>query len=48
MTAFNVVRVRAKPGREPAFLDASRGPRAEFAGARRFVVIKRAAWRRRR
>ncbi len=40
MMAFNVVRVRVKPGREQEFLEANRRSRADFAGFKRFVLIK--------
>ncbi len=40
MTAFNVVRVRVKPGRDKEFLEANRGTRADFPGSKRFVIIK--------
>lgn len=40
MTAFNVVRFRVKPGREQEFLDAHRKSRADFAGFKRFTMIK--------
>lgn len=40
MTAFNVVRFRVKPGREEDFIDAHRRARRNFAGARRFAMIK--------
>ena len=40
MNAFNVVRVRVKPGREQEFLAANRGSRADFAGFKRLVLIK--------
>jgi len=40
MTAFNVVRFRIKPGREAEFIDAHRKSRADFAGFKRFVLIK--------
>jgi len=40
MTAFNVVRMRVKPGREEEFLEANRRSRADFAGFKRFVLIK--------
>ena len=40
MTAFNVVRFRIKPGREAKFIDAHRKSRADFAGFKRFVLIK--------
>ncbi len=40
MTAFNVVRFRVKPGREEEFLEAHRRSRADFAGFKRFVMIK--------
>jgi len=40
MTAFNVVRFRVKPGRENEFMDAHRKSPRDFAGFRRFVMIK--------
>jgi hypothetical protein len=40
MTAFNVVRFRVKPGRESEFLAAHRKPHPDFAGVKRFVLIK--------
>ena len=40
MTAFNVVRFRVKPGREKEFLDAHRKAHPDFAGFKRFVLIK--------
>lgn len=40
MTAFNVVRFRVKPGREEEFIDAHRKARRDFAGARRFSMIR--------
>ena len=40
MTAFNVVRVRVKPGREKEFLEANDKPRADFPGFKRFTMIK--------
>jgi antibiotic biosynthesis monooxygenase (ABM) superfamily enzyme len=40
MIAFNVVRVRVKPGREEEFLAANRRSRTDFAGFKRFVLIK--------
>lgn len=40
MTAFNVVRFRVKPGREEEFLEAHRRSRADFAGFKRFTMIK--------
>ena len=40
MTAFNVVRFRVKPGREADFLDAHRKPHPDFAGFKRFVLIR--------
>jgi len=40
MTAFNVVRMRVKPGREEEFLEANRRSRGDFAGFKRFVMIK--------
>ena len=40
MAAFNVVRFRVKPGREAQFIDAQRKSRPDFAGFKRFVLIK--------
>jgi quinol monooxygenase YgiN len=40
MTAFNVVRVRVKPGREDEFLQAQKKSRREFPGFKRFALIK--------
>jgi len=40
MTAFNIVRFRVKPGREEAFVEANRGLRQDFAGFKRFVMVK--------
>jgi quinol monooxygenase YgiN len=40
MTAFNVVRFRVKPGREEEFIDAHRKAKRNFAGARRFSMIR--------
>ena len=40
MTAFNVVRVRVKPGREKEFLEANRKSPTDFAGFKRFAMIK--------
>ena len=40
MTAFNVVRVRVKAGREQEFLEANRIARTDFAGFKRFVLVK--------
>ena len=40
MTAFNVVRMRVKPGREGEFIEANRRSRADFAGFKRFVMVK--------
>ena len=41
MTAFNVVRVRVKPGREDEFIEAHRRMRTEdFPGSRRGVLVK--------
>jgi hypothetical protein len=40
MKAFNVVRFRVKPGREEQFLEAHRKPRADFAGFKRFTMVK--------
>jgi hypothetical protein len=40
MEAFNVVRFRVKPGREAEFIEAQRRSHPEFAGFKRFVMIK--------
>lgn len=40
MSAYNVVRVRVKPGREQEFLNAQRDARADFAGFRGGAVVK--------
>jgi hypothetical protein len=40
MAAFNVVRFRVKPGREAEFIKAQRVSRPDFAGFKRFVIIK--------
>ena len=41
MTAFNVVRVRVKPGCEDEFIEAHRRMKAEdFPGSRRGVLVK--------
>jgi quinol monooxygenase YgiN len=40
MTAFNVVRFRVKPGREEEFIEAHRKAKRNFAGARRFSMIR--------
>jgi hypothetical protein len=40
MTAFNVVRVRVKPGREDEFIEAHRSGQFEADGGRRAVLIK--------
>ena len=40
MSAFNVVRFRVKPGREAEFIDAHRKSQTDFAGFKRFVIIK--------
>jgi quinol monooxygenase YgiN len=40
MTAFNVVRFRVKPGREGDFLEAHRKSRADYAGFKRFSLVK--------
>ncbi len=41
MTAFNVVRVRVKPGREEEFIEAHRRMKTEdFPGSRRGVLVK--------
>jgi hypothetical protein len=40
MTAFNVVRVRVKPGRDQEFLDAGKLTNTSFKGLRRLSMIK--------
>ena len=40
MPAFNVVRLRVKPGREAEFIDAQRASQPDMPGFRRFVLIK--------
>ncbi len=40
MTAFNVVRFRVKPGREAEFIAAHRNAKRDFAGSRRFLMIR--------
>src|SRR4051812_34484264 len=40
MTAFNVVRVRVKPGQEDRFLEAHRQAKLDMRGFRRGVLIK--------
>jgi hypothetical protein len=40
MTAFNVVRVRVKAGREQEFLEANRKSPTDFPGFKRFAMIK--------
>ena len=40
MTAFNVVRFRVKPGREAEFIEAHRKGHVDFAGFKRFAMIK--------
>jgi len=40
MSAFNVVRLRVKPGREAEFIDAQRASQPDMPGFRRFVIIK--------
>lgn len=40
MSAFNVVRFRVKPGREAEFIAAHRASDSDFAGFKRFVMIK--------
>ncbi len=40
MTAFNVVRFRVKPGREAEFIEAHQKSRVDFAGFKRFALIK--------
>lgn len=40
MTAFNIVRLRVKPGREEKFLEVHRSAKADFRGFRRGSLIK--------
>ena len=40
MTAFNVVRIRVKPGRETEFIDAQKRTREDLVGSKRFTMIK--------
>jgi hypothetical protein len=40
MTAFNVVRFRVKPGREGDFFTAQRNLHRDFAGSKRYSLIK--------
>jgi hypothetical protein len=40
MTAFNVVRLRVKPGREADYIEAHRKVPRDLAGFKRFVLIK--------
>lgn len=40
MSAFNVVRLRTKSGREAEFLEAQQKSRVDFAGFKRFAMIK--------
>jgi len=40
MTAFNVVRFRALPGKEEALLEQYRAMKPDLAGMRRFSIIK--------
>ena len=40
MTAFNVVRFRVKPGREAEFLEAHRKAHRDYAGFKRFSMVK--------
>jgi hypothetical protein len=40
MSAFNVVRFRVKPGRETEFIESQRKSQPDFAGFKRFVIIK--------
>lgn len=42
MTAFNVVRLRVKPGHEDAFINEHRNMKLDFPGFRRFSLIKTA------
>lgn len=40
MTAFNIVRMRVKPGREMDFLDVHKSVTTRPAGARKLAVVK--------
>jgi hypothetical protein len=40
LTAFNVVRFRLKPGREPEFLDAHRNIRDDWPGLKEAHIVK--------
>ena len=41
MTAYNVVRMRVKPGREKEFLDLQRAmPRGEMKGLHKLAIVK--------
>jgi hypothetical protein len=40
VTAINVVRFRVKPGRESEFIDAHRNAKRDFAGSKRFLLVK--------
>jgi quinol monooxygenase YgiN len=40
MSAFNVVRLRVKPGREQQFIEAHREARRDMDGFRRGVLVK--------
>ena len=40
MTAYNVVRMRVKPGREKEFLDAEKGMTSSMKGFRKGALIK--------
>jgi hypothetical protein len=40
MSAFNVVRFRVKPGKDTEFVDAHRKFHRDFAGSKRFVLVK--------
>jgi len=40
MTAFNIVRLRVKPGQEQKFLDEHRQAAADFPGFQRAVLVK--------
>ena len=40
MTAFNAVRFRVKPGREAEYLEVFRKSPRDFAGFKRFALIK--------
>jgi hypothetical protein len=40
MTAFNIVRLRVKPGREQEFLDAHRNVQADWPGLKKVNMIE--------